>query len=63
MLDHNSINNHYIHLTNNAIQKNGKNYGNFEAGNQLSFKTFEVKLINILMNFIRFVRNIWLITK
>lgn len=27
-----------IHLTNNAIQKYGENYGKYEEGNQLSFK-------------------------
>lgn len=32
------INNYYIHLTNNAIQKNSSNYGTFENGNQLSYK-------------------------
>ena len=27
----------YVHLTNNAIQKNSPNYGSQEDGNQLSF--------------------------
>lgn len=30
-------NNQYIHLTNNAVQKNNSNYGLYEDGNQLSF--------------------------
>jgi len=32
------INNYYIHLTNNAIQKNAENYGQFESGNILPYK-------------------------
>ena len=32
-----NIGNYFIHLTNNAIQKYGENYGAFESGNQLSF--------------------------
>lgn len=34
------IQNPFIHLTNNAVQKFGKNYGNSESGNQLSYKEF-----------------------
>ena len=33
-----SLDNQYIHLTNNAIQKHSKEYGRHESGNQLSFK-------------------------
>lgn len=33
-----NIDNYYIHLTNNAIQKNSCNYGIFENGNQLPYK-------------------------
>jgi len=33
--------NKFIHLTNNAVQKFSNNYGQEEAGNQLSFKDFE----------------------
>ena len=29
--------NYFIHLTNNAVQKNSNNYGQFEDGNQLPF--------------------------
>ena len=29
-----------VHLTNNAVQKNAKEYGRFEDGNQLSFDQF-----------------------
>ena len=36
------IENKYVHLTNNAVQKYNKNYGTFENGNQLSFSEFEV---------------------
>ena len=32
-----NVNNQYVHLTNNAIQKNSPNYGKLEDGNQLSF--------------------------
>ena len=38
-LDH--LESAYIHLTNNAIQKEGAEYGKFEAGNQMSFKDFQ----------------------
>ncbi|CAK56346.1 unnamed protein product (macronuclear) [Paramecium tetraurelia] len=31
----------YIHLTNNAVQKNAQNYGQFEDGNQLSLNRFQ----------------------
>lgn len=34
-----SINKPFIHLTNNAVQKFNDNYGVFEEGNQLSFKS------------------------
>lgn len=29
-----------VHLTNNAVQKNAKEYGKFEDGNQLNFAQF-----------------------
>lgn len=32
-----NIDNYFIHLTNNAIQKYSENYGQFENANQLSF--------------------------
>lgn len=35
------INNQFVHLTNNAIQKNAQDYGHFEDGNQISFVQFE----------------------
>ena len=38
--DKSALNNDYIHLTNNAVQKNAPDYGNFEDGNQLSFQYF-----------------------
>jgi len=31
----------YVHLTNNAVQKNGRSYGRFEDGNQLDFDQFQ----------------------
>ena len=30
-----------VHLTNNAVQKNNKDYGRFEDGNQLDFDQFQ----------------------
>lgn len=36
-----AINNPLVHLTNNAVQKYGKNYCKFESGNQLSFVALE----------------------
>ena len=35
--DKKNLENEYVHLTNNAVQKNASNYGKFEDGNQLSF--------------------------
>ena len=40
-LDENDADNQYVHLTNNAIQKFSKTYGEFEDGNQMSFKNFQ----------------------
>ena len=37
----------YVHLTNNAVQKNSQTYGVHEDGNQLSFKQFQVYYIYI----------------
>ena len=37
--------NHFIHLTNNAVQKYSTNYGQFEDGNQLSFEWMQVNII------------------
>lgn len=39
--DKQKLDNDYIHLTNNAIQKNAPGYGAHEDGNQLSFKDFK----------------------
>jgi Tubulin-tyrosine ligase family len=36
-----NIENKFIHLTNNAVQKYSDNYGQFESGNQLSFNNFD----------------------
>lgn len=40
-VDLDNIDNRFVHLTNNAIQKFAKNYGQFEDGNQLNFKQFQ----------------------
>ena len=37
-LDESDIDKLFIHLTNNAVQKNNTEYGKFEDGNQLSFQ-------------------------
>ncbi len=37
----NNLNNKFIHLTNDAIQKRSDDYGKFENGNKLSFKEFQ----------------------
>ena len=51
-LDH--LNSKFVHLTNNAIQKEGNDYGKFESGNQMSFKEFQEYLFihhgNIRLN-------------
>lgn len=39
-IDNINIDNKYMHLTNNAIQRYSDNYGSFEEGNQISFKNF-----------------------
>jgi hypothetical protein len=36
-----NIDNKFVHLTNNAVQKHCENYGQFENGNQLSFSDFD----------------------
>ena len=52
-LNEDNILNKFVHLTNNAIQKHGENYGNHESGNQLSFKDLEeyAKKHNVPMDF------------
>jgi len=30
----------FVHLTNDAVQKHGNNYGKFENGNKISFSEF-----------------------
>ena len=40
-MDEDHILDKYVHLTNNAIQKFGSNYGKSEHGNQLSFQDLE----------------------
>mmetsp|Transcript_27603 Transcript_27603/g.24282 ORF Transcript_27603/g.24282 Transcript_27603/m.24282 type:complete len:97 (-) Transcript_27603:957-1247(-) len=40
-LTNDNIDDKFVHLTNNAVQKYASNYGEFEKGNQLSFKQFQ----------------------
>lgn len=40
-LDPKNADNHYVHLTNNAVQKHSKTYGEFEDGNQMSFQKLQ----------------------
>ena len=40
-IDLKNIDNAFVHLTNNAVQKHAVNYGDFEDGNQLSFSRFQ----------------------
>ena len=39
-----SISDNFVHLTNNAVQKSGTSYGQYEEGNQLSFEEFQTYL-------------------
>lgn len=41
-----NVNNKYIHLTNDAIQKKLEDYGKYESGNKLSFAEFQKYLDN-----------------
>ena len=41
VIDLNDVDNKFVHLTNNAVQKYDENYGKFEDGNQLSFTQFQ----------------------
>lgn len=43
-LDREQLRRHYVHLTNNAVQKNGPLYGRREPGNQLAFAQFQLYL-------------------
>ena len=40
-IDLKNIDDAFVHLTNNAVQKNSTSYGQFEDGNQLSFDRFQ----------------------
>lgn len=42
------LDNQFIHLTNDAIQKNSENYGKYEEGNKLSYSTFQRYLDNTM---------------
>ena len=43
-LDKALLGSQFVHLTNNAVQKNGPMYGKFEDGNQVSFAQFQLYL-------------------
>ena len=36
----NDLDNKYVHLTNDAIQKKNPDYGKYETGNKISFEEF-----------------------
>ncbi len=46
--DMDELDNEFIHLTNDAIQKNSENYGKYEEGNKLTYSTFQRYLDNTL---------------
>ena len=46
----------FVHLTNNAIQKHGSNYGQFEEGNILSFAEGSVSRPLIAFYWVTFVQ-------
>jgi len=66
ILDPNNSDNKFVHLTNNAIQMNGNEYGKYEDGNQMSFKEFQAyinscfsnKKINIERDIVSQIKNI-----
>ena len=39
--DLNDLSNKFIHLTNDAIQKNAEDFGKFETGNKMSYGDFQ----------------------
>jgi tubulin--tyrosine ligase len=45
----NDLENRYIHLTNDAIQKKSADYGKFESGNKISYDDF-ADLLKTLKN-------------
>ena len=46
LYDTENLRDEFIHLTNDAIQKNGENYGKYEDGNKLSYSEFQRYLDN-----------------
>ena len=50
-IDLTDIDNKFVHLTNNAIQKDGKDYSKFEDGNQISFFQFHKYMKNTIADF------------
>lgn len=45
-----NINNRYVHLTNDAVQKKLDDYGKFESGNKLSYADFQKYLDSMKIN-------------
>lgn len=41
----NKIDNKYVHLTNDAVQKNSPDYGKYENGNKISYDEFQKILL------------------
>jgi uncharacterized coiled-coil DUF342 family protein len=39
------IDNKYVHLTNDAVQKNSQDYGKFENGNKVSYEDFRALVL------------------
>ena len=42
-----NLSNKMVHLTNDAVQKKGENYGKFEKGNKVSYEEFSKFLESI----------------
>jgi len=53
----NNLNNKFIHLTNDAIQKYSDDYGKFENANKLSFQDFDKYFENNGEYDLRFARD------
>ncbi|OMJ75874.1 hypothetical protein SteCoe_24893 [Stentor coeruleus] len=53
-----NTNDKFVHLTNDAIQKNHEDYGKFESGNKLSYNDFQ-KFLNSIGSNIDFFKDIF----
>ena len=50
----NDIDNKFVHLTNDAVQKYSRKYGQAEQGNKLNYQEFQVKYFTSqIMNYYR----------